>query len=181
MRMRKGQTAMEYLMTYGWAILIIMVVLAVLFYLGILNPGRLTPSQCTFSAGISCTTYKLKTTSSNLTLQIGQGIGKTMKVQGVYCGSNQTSSYSPPMINYSISPNENVTITSGASAYIAGDDKTGDTGKSIAVTCRDPNGAVPTTTSVDSLYIGKIYINYTEVETGMTRIAVGTLTTKYEA
>ncbi|MCL4375685.1 LamG domain-containing protein, partial [Candidatus Marsarchaeota archaeon] len=35
---RKVQSAMEYLMTYGWAILIIAVVLATLFSLGITNP-----------------------------------------------------------------------------------------------------------------------------------------------
>ncbi|NYZ78872.1 hypothetical protein H0N99_01875, partial [Candidatus Micrarchaeota archaeon] len=68
MRMRKGQTAMEYLMTYGWAILIIMVVLAVLFYLGVLNPP--IPEQCVFPAGITCISSKLNTTGG-LTLLIG--------------------------------------------------------------------------------------------------------------
>ncbi len=37
MRATKSQSAMEYLMTYGWAILIIAVVLAVLFQLGVFN------------------------------------------------------------------------------------------------------------------------------------------------
>lgn len=35
--MRKGQTAMEYLMTYGWAILIIIVVVAALYSLGVFS------------------------------------------------------------------------------------------------------------------------------------------------
>ena len=39
----KQQSAMEYLMTYGWAILIIAVVLGVLYYLGIFNGQNLTP------------------------------------------------------------------------------------------------------------------------------------------
>jgi len=34
---RKGQTAMEYLMTYGWAILIIIVVVAALYSLGVFS------------------------------------------------------------------------------------------------------------------------------------------------
>ncbi|MBI4214550.1 hypothetical protein HY546_01010 [archaeon] len=38
--MRKGQTALEYLITYGWAILIILVVLAVLWYYGVFDPNR---------------------------------------------------------------------------------------------------------------------------------------------
>ncbi len=40
---RKSQSAMEYLMTYGWAILIIAVVLGALFSLGIFNPAFLAP------------------------------------------------------------------------------------------------------------------------------------------
>jgi len=39
----KAQSAMEYLMTYGWAILIIAVVLAALFQLGVFNPMTFAP------------------------------------------------------------------------------------------------------------------------------------------
>jgi hypothetical protein len=43
----KGQTAMEYLMTYGWAILIIIVVVAALYAMGIFNiKGGVTCSPC---------------------------------------------------------------------------------------------------------------------------------------
>jgi len=39
----KAQSAMEYLMTYGWAILIISIVLAALFQLGVFNPMTFAP------------------------------------------------------------------------------------------------------------------------------------------
>ena len=39
----KSQAAMEYLMTYGWAILIIALSLAALYSLGVLNPKNFTP------------------------------------------------------------------------------------------------------------------------------------------
>ncbi len=42
-RAPKSQSAMEYLMTYGWAILIIAVVLAILFQLGVFSGGNFTP------------------------------------------------------------------------------------------------------------------------------------------
>ena len=42
--MKKGQTAMEYLMTYGWAILIVIVVVAALYSMGVF----------TVSPGVSC-------------------------------------------------------------------------------------------------------------------------------
>lgn len=37
--MRKGQAAMEYLMTYGWAILIVIVVVAALYAMGVFKIG----------------------------------------------------------------------------------------------------------------------------------------------
>lgn len=39
MNMRKGQAAMEYLMTYGWAILIVIVVVAALYAMGVFRIG----------------------------------------------------------------------------------------------------------------------------------------------
>ena len=44
-RRLKSQSAMEYLMTYGWAILIIAVVLGALFTLGLFNSANLAPKS----------------------------------------------------------------------------------------------------------------------------------------
>jgi len=49
---KKGQSAMEYLMTYGWAILIILIAVGALFYLGVFSPS--VPNTCMFSAPFSC-------------------------------------------------------------------------------------------------------------------------------
>lgn len=40
---KKGQAALEYLMTYGWAILIIIVVVAALYAMGVFTPRRTVP------------------------------------------------------------------------------------------------------------------------------------------
>ena len=50
----KCQSAMEYLMTYGWAILIIAVVLGVLFSIGFFNSANIAPKV---TAG-SCQVYR---------------------------------------------------------------------------------------------------------------------------
>ena len=42
---KKGQGAMEYLMTYGWAILVVMIVGIVMWQLGIFNLGSSTPPR----------------------------------------------------------------------------------------------------------------------------------------
>ncbi len=54
MKFMKTQSAMEYLMTYGWAILIIAVSLAALFELGLFNPQYFAPK----AAPGSCSVYR---------------------------------------------------------------------------------------------------------------------------
>ncbi len=48
--MKKGQTAMEYLMTYGWAILIVIVVVAALYSMGVFTVSPGVPCSPCFSA-----------------------------------------------------------------------------------------------------------------------------------
>ena len=50
----KAQSAMEYLMTYGWAILIIAVVLGALFSLGVFSSGSLLGTSCIAYSGYVC-------------------------------------------------------------------------------------------------------------------------------
>ena len=62
---RKGQSALEYMMTYGWAILVIVIVAAVLYSLGIFSPASSVGTGSTgfapFTASASnCTTSGLE-------------------------------------------------------------------------------------------------------------------------
>lgn len=41
---KKGQAAMEFLMTYGWAILAAIIAIGVLAYFGVFSPGKYAPS-----------------------------------------------------------------------------------------------------------------------------------------
>ena len=56
---RKAQAAMEFLMTYGWAIIVVLVVIAALAYLGILSPAGLLPDRCNFQVGVHCADYSI--------------------------------------------------------------------------------------------------------------------------
>ena len=51
---RKGQTALEYLVTYGWALAVIVVAVGVLSYFGFLNPNRYVPDSCEFGEQLKC-------------------------------------------------------------------------------------------------------------------------------
>ena len=55
----RGQAAMEYLTTYGWAILIIVIVLAALLWMGVFNVINKVPDSCSLQAGFSCLDAKI--------------------------------------------------------------------------------------------------------------------------
>ncbi|MBD3312972.1 hypothetical protein GF345_00860 [Candidatus Woesearchaeota archaeon] len=48
---------MEFLLTYGWAIVVVLIVISALAYFGVLNPQRLLPDKCNFQVGIQCRDY----------------------------------------------------------------------------------------------------------------------------
>ena len=71
---RKSQAALEFLMTYGWAILVVLVAIGALAYFGVLSPDRFLPSKCTLPAGIACTDFSLAAPSTiNIVLRNGMG------------------------------------------------------------------------------------------------------------
>ncbi len=65
--MRKGQGAMEYLMTYGWAILIVIIVGIVLWQSGVF--GTTTGGISGFSGGIAVSDYSATSGSLSVYLQ----------------------------------------------------------------------------------------------------------------
>ncbi len=86
---KKGQAAMEYLMTYGWAILFIVIVLAILmYYLTQLRP----PEACSFfDPGFSCDVKKPVIVSEEGTnyvyviFRLDNQHGQAVDVHGVLC------------------------------------------------------------------------------------------------
>ncbi|MDO8339663.1 MAG: hypothetical protein Q7T16_03325 [Candidatus Burarchaeum sp.] len=56
---KRGQAAMEFLSTYGWAVLIIALVLAALLWLGVFNVQQGIPERCTFQAGLDCSDVRI--------------------------------------------------------------------------------------------------------------------------
>jgi len=63
---KKGQSALEYLMTYGWALVVIVIVIAALFAFGVFN----TPKQCTSTGGkLFIKDYDFNADTIQLTIQ----------------------------------------------------------------------------------------------------------------
>src|SRR3989344_4607890 len=64
---KKGQAAMEFLMTYGWAILVVLVAIGALAYFGVLSPDNLLPEKCTMPVQLRCSDYRVLDSSADIT------------------------------------------------------------------------------------------------------------------
>lgn len=66
---RKGQAALEFLTTYGWAFLVILVMIGALGYFGVLNPQNFIPEDCQLAGQISCLAGTLTVERAGFKLQ----------------------------------------------------------------------------------------------------------------
>lgn len=75
----KAQAALEFLTTYGWAFLVILLMMGTLAYFGILSPGRVLPGRCTFGAEFQCLDYQIVQTGAapnpQLKLRLKNSVG----------------------------------------------------------------------------------------------------------
>jgi len=78
---RKSQAALEFIMTYGWAILVVLVAIGALAYFGVLSPDRFLPSKCTLQSGIACLDHKA--TATSLVIYVKNSLGYDLTVDAV--------------------------------------------------------------------------------------------------
>ena len=93
---KKGQAAMEFLMTYGWAILVVLAAIGALAYFGVLSPDRFLPEKCTLPSGIACLDFRYEAgTGVQMVIQNGAGFdmtGITVSVNGTGCDASDAVS-----------------------------------------------------------------------------------------
>jgi len=91
---KRGQAAMEFLMTYGWAILVVLAAIAALAYFGVLSPDRFLPEKCTLPSGMACLDFRYTGTGFELVIQNSAGFdmsGITVGIDGAGCVANASS------------------------------------------------------------------------------------------
>lgn len=112
---KRAQAAMEFIMTYGWAILVVLAAIGALAYFGVLSPEKFLPEKCTLSTGITCTGFKV--TSNSFALVLTNNFGKDIQLNSVNVGGCLISG-----INESLKNNKITTITqTGCSFGSSGD------------------------------------------------------------
>ena len=69
---KKAQAAMEFLMTYGWAILVVLIAIGALAYFGVLNPDKFLPEKCTIASGsgLFCEEFTSSASANTITLRV---------------------------------------------------------------------------------------------------------------
>ena len=157
---QKAQSAIEYLTTYGWAIIIIAVVLAALFELGLFSPGSFTSTTCVFPAEFGCLSAILYSTNSTISLNIQQAIQSNINVTSLACNNegtiaNMIAPYNPPSNQVTIGIGGNYTFD---------------------VACYN-NGTLVSLVP-GQVWKGYVLINYTELNTNFPHTVRGTVVAK---
>jgi len=70
---KRGQAAIEFIMTYGWAFLVVLVAVAALAAFGVLDSSLFLPNKCILEAGIGCDDFRINENSVSLSLRNSRG------------------------------------------------------------------------------------------------------------
>lgn len=151
-----AQSAIEYLTTYGWAIIIITVVLVAMFELGIFQPPVST--TCVFPAEFGCLTAILYSSTSQVNVTLQQSTQTSINITGYGCNNmgNPTNMISLPTASQ-------VPVAIGGSF-------------TFNVLCYNNGTAV--TITPGQLFKGFVIVNYTDLSSGFPHTAVGQLIAK---
>ena len=160
------QSAMEYLMTYGWSILIIAVVLGALYALGVFGGAASLGTACIPVAPFLCSNPSL-TTAGLLSFTLGQNSQSTQYNIALACAATSNSLGLPN--TGSADPWYYVNTNGVASESTGGSNSPANTlslvpGQQLAVSgiqCYQSSGATFDPGSVGSAFTGTIWINYT--------------------
>ena len=91
--MKKAQAAMEFLMTYSWAILAVLIVVGALATFGVFEFGNLIPDRCVLAHPLQCDEHVLTVDSNNnLTarLSVSSNDQKTIVIRSIALGTSPT-------------------------------------------------------------------------------------------
>lgn len=155
--MLKLQVAMEYLLTYSWALLIAGAVIAALFLFGILSPGTTAGTGCVMPAGISCPSIFLLA-NGLATINILQATVYSLNITALGCNiaittANMMIPNNPPTNQINLQPGANYTF-SNLQCY--------------------SNGA-PFSAPAGTEFTGYLIVNYTNLQTGLPQTVSGKL------
>lgn len=171
----KAQSAMEYLMTYGWAILIIAVVLAALYSLNVFSAGSSLGggNPCIGQPGFSCSAAFLSASAGNVVqFTLIPALGYTAYNVIFTCQSSSNSIGVSSLSTYNSINSAGTalgpSITPGANPAPSNSITSGQTYQITGVQCA--LGPGQTLSPIGSSFTGAIWMGYTTIQnTGPTQ------------
>ena len=100
---RKSQAALEFLTTYGWAFLVILIMIGALAYFGILRPSRLLPDRCNFGPEVDCQDFQLSATGDTIKEKLKNNVGEAISI---------------PTLGMTVSAESSTSLTCGAATSV---------------------------------------------------------------
>ena len=89
----KAQAALEFLTTYGWAFLVILIMIGALAYFGILSPSKILPNRCNFGAEFQCLDYQIAATGNTFKIRLKSNVGEPIDVSAMTLSTESTTAY----------------------------------------------------------------------------------------
>lgn len=89
---RRGQSSVEYLLTYGWAIVAVIVTVGAFASFGVLTPSKYLPARCDFGAQMVCLDYVLYAgTTDHVFFRLQNNYGEDIKIHSISLMRDQGS------------------------------------------------------------------------------------------
>ncbi len=174
----KLQAAVDFLMSYGIALIIIVIAVAVIYKVGVLNPTT-APVMCVPSPGFACGIAAINTTGS-LSIALSQATGGPIIVKGIACSSavNGTTN-NPAFGNIFVTANSlyypanaypNNQLVNGITLY---------SGSSYTFQTNCYNNLGIASGKLGNVFVGYIWLNYTIPSYQQTVQQVAMISLKY--
>ncbi|VVC04695.1 Uncharacterised protein [Candidatus Burarchaeum australiense] len=120
MKAMKGQSAMEYVSTYGWAFIVLIILLGIIFQLGLFNAGQaiVTSAEVVGFNSFNINNFLLRS-SGALELTLSNRLEDTVTIKEIDLGGSPLTGVTPAL-PFNISAGSNVTIHGTSSLTSSG-------------------------------------------------------------
>ncbi len=82
MAFKRSQAALEFLTTYSWAFLVIMLTIGALYYFGVFDFNNYLPEKCMFTPQFECKEFVLLEEEAEVRLRISNQLGEDLRITG---------------------------------------------------------------------------------------------------
>ena len=157
------QSAIEYLTTYGWALLLIAIAFAALYMLGIINPRSIVNNECLLPSGFGCQNAYM-VPNGMIYMNVVQDLSYPINVTALGCVQNSSLATFSNMQKIYNPPSNQLLLPISYNAI-------------LSVQCYGSGGAI-FSGNVGDLFQGIIIINYTNDLNGVPQTVYGKVAEK---